>query len=417
MRFLQETGSGVLFERPNYNSSWKADITPMPAIFDCLQGKYEHVKTELERIVAHYRARATLVYVLFLGGDGLSYDRVAHLVATHEADYFQAKPAIIPVLGLSPHGEYHVMHAGYRNFRPLILAFSRVLNNKQLTFDPLVSEYNKVRYGLYVIMRACGEYLVEICATPGAMPYEVTGAFIEAAERNIDLAWVVHLLYDFLYLWWDFKQAVRCNNSKHIDLLWAEFVPYGRTTVANKTHYGVMATLQVYQGIALHPALSHVYHQIRTVYTGGEPGTNVGLDMVAERINMGLKHDVTHQVCPEQVNRRLQDHRLLDVVNGGLDSIVFDMRKKARAKEKNMDRDVDKLKQHLREKIGANWRQATRHKHDTDLMADHERRNLRPPWVKIIDSHLRGAGGGDKSTAEYVLEHVERLAPWQKWRP
>ena len=50
-------------------------------------------------------------------------------------------------------------------------------------------------------------------------------------------------------------------------------------------------------------------------------------------------------------------------------------------------------------------------------MADHERRNLRPPWVKIIDSHLRGAGGGDKSIAEYVLEHVERLAPWQKWRP
>ena len=39
------------------------------------------------------------------------------------------------------------------------------------------------------------------------------------------------------------------------------------------------------------------------------------------------------------------------------------------------------------------------------------------PWVKIIDSHLRGAGGGDKSIAEYVLEHVERLAPWQKWRP
>ena len=30
----------------------------------------------------------------------------------------------------------------------------------------------------------------------------------------------------------------------------------------------------------------------------------------------------------------------------------------------------------------------------------------------------RGAGTlFHKSIAEYVLEHVERLAPWQKWRP
>ena len=157
------------------------------------------------------------------------------------------------------------MHAGYRNFRPLIQAFAVVLNNKQLTFDPLVSEYNKVRYGLYVIMRACGEYLHELAETEGAVPYAMAAEFIEAGDRNIDLAWVMHLLYDFLYMWWDFKQAVRSNSSKHIDLLWAEFVPYGRTTVANKTHYGVMATLQVYQGIALHPALSQLYHQIRTV--------------------------------------------------------------------------------------------------------------------------------------------------------
>ena len=33
----------------------------------------------------------------------------------------------------------------------------------------------------------------------------------------------------------------------------------------------------------------------------------------------------------------------------------------------------------------------------------------------MLDSHLRGSGGGDKSLSEYVLEHVERLTPWQRW--
>mmetsp|Transcript_16500 Transcript_16500/g.37753 ORF Transcript_16500/g.37753 Transcript_16500/m.37753 type:complete len:234 (-) Transcript_16500:500-1201(-) len=37
------------------------------------------------------------------------------------------RPAIIPVLGLSPHGEFHVCHAGYRLFSPIIQVFARHL--------------------------------------------------------------------------------------------------------------------------------------------------------------------------------------------------------------------------------------------------------------------------------------------------
>jgi len=96
------------------------------------------------------------------------------------------------------------------------------------------------------------------------------------------------MLYDFLFMWWDFKQAVRANASKHIDVLWAEFVPMGRTTTANKTHYGVLALMQVYLGCALHPELDH------------------------------LKEDVVANISIEQIQRRLQDHRFLDVVDHGL---------------------------------------------------------------------------------------------------
>ena len=416
MRFLAATARGDLFDRPDYHSTWQADIMPMPAMFGVLQSKYDDVVQEVDTIVAHYRMRALLAYFLFLGGDGLSYDRMAHLIAADTAKYHDAKPACIPVLGLSPHGEYHICHAGYRNFRPVIQAFAQHLNNKQMVHDPKVSEYNKVRYGLYVIMRACGEYLLELSATPGALPYAVTDDFLAACERNIDLAWVAHLLHDFLYLWWDFKQAVRRNDSRHIDLLWAEFVPFGRTCVANKTHYGVLATLQVYQGIALHPALAELYHGIRTVYTGGGPGTNTGLDMIPERINLHLKHDVTHQISEEQVNRRLQDHRVLAMADQGLSAMVYAMRKKSRAKEKNMDGDVDKLKQLLRDKVGADWNRATRINYDSNLIA-HQPSNWRPPWVCVVDAHIRGSGGGAKLISEYVIEHAARLSPWQKWRP
>ena len=86
--------------------------------------------------------------------------------------------------------------------------------------------------------------------------------------------------------------------------MWAEFVPLGRTTVANKTHYGVMAAMQVYLGSAMHPQLDALYHKIRTLYTGGGPGTNTGWDMLPERVNLALKEDVTCQISEELIQQR-----------------------------------------------------------------------------------------------------------------
>lgn len=382
-------------------------------MFDRLQGKYEDVEFELREMRRKVKA-INHPYLLFVGGDGLSIDRMQHLIAAQSHIYCDSTPAIIPVLGLAPHGEYHVCHAGYRNFKPVIRVFAKELNNPQLVEDPKVSDYNAVRFGLSIIMRACSEYLVELSENPGAETYCLSHSFLRKCEANIDLAWVAHLLHDYLFLWWEFKRAVRTNNSRLLDTLWAEFVPLGRTTTANKTHYGVMAVMQVYYGCALHEELSELYHSIRTLHTGGGPGTNVGWDMIAERINDALKTDVTCHVSEELIQRRLKDHRFLDVVDRGMDEMIYNMRKAARAQMKDMDQDVDKLKGLLRRAVGSTWQQATRPNRNSRLNIDAK---YGLPWEAIKHAHLIGVQGGEESVQDYAMRHVRRLAPWQRWSP
>lgn len=65
----------------------------------------------------------------------------------------------------------------------------------------------------------------------------------------------------------DFKQAVRANDSKKVDVLWREFYAYGRTSTANKTNYVPMAVMRILgQGAsALAPDLATLYHAIRAI--------------------------------------------------------------------------------------------------------------------------------------------------------
>ena len=416
VRFVQAAGAGTLFDLPNYVSTWKAHTKTQPAMFDRLQGSYADVEFELDAIRSRFTGggggSGDTCY-LWLGGDGLSIDRMQHLIAQQSPKYLHSKPAVLPVLGLSPHGEYHVFHAGYRNYRGFVRVCATHLNNKQLVDDPLVSEYNPARFGIEIVMRAASEYLFDLCKTAGAESIDATDAFLAACERNVDMAWLVHFLYDFAYLWWDFKQAVRSNESKHLDMLWAEFVPLGRTTSANKTHYGVMAVMQVYYACALHPQLLHIYHGMRTLYTGGAPGTNTGWDMLPERVNLALKEDVTCQITRDLIQRRLQNHDLLKMTDAGLDAIVYESRSAARAKMKQMDADVALLRGLFVAKVGATWAAATRRNTESDLGIDSR---LALPWEAVRKAHTTGPGGGEESVDQYVTRVVTRLAPWQLWR-
>ena len=66
--------------------------------------------------------------------------------------------------------------------------------------DPTVKDFNHCRFLLFVLVRACSEYCIDICQTPGGHSVEDLTGFMQHASRNIDFAWVVHFLNDVGFL-------------------------------------------------------------------------------------------------------------------------------------------------------------------------------------------------------------------------
>ena len=92
--------------------------------------------------------------------------------------------------------------------------------------------------------------------------------------------------------------------------------------------------------------------------------------------------------------------------------IVNSERKKQEAKMKECDEDKRIIKDLLRSNIGTTWARATRQNARSQLGVDAK---FTVPWIAVLLAHVKGTGGGDKTMAEYVQEHVERLEPRQRW--
>lgn len=128
--------------------------------------------------------------------------------------------------------------AGNREFWPFVNFSGTLLKNGQVVEKPTIANhFHGLEKHLFTLMRACSEYLNEIAATPDGESIDFPEEFMEKAERNIDLAWLVHFLYDYAFLYLDLRQSIRGNCSKKIDLLWREFVPFARLSIAHKTQY------------------------------------------------------------------------------------------------------------------------------------------------------------------------------------
>eukprot|EP00965_Chrysotila_dentata_P253332 6211193-Pleurochrysis_carterae.AAC.2 len=53
----------------------------------------------------------------------------------------------------------------------------------------------------------------------GAPPANMPAAWQASCAGNIDLEWLFHFLFDYAFLYWDLRQAVRSNQSNPIDLV------------------------------------------------------------------------------------------------------------------------------------------------------------------------------------------------------
>jgi hypothetical protein len=397
--FLRAAAAGSLFERPAVQPAYRAHLTYHPPMWGVLQSSYEDVEAEINRIRQQHLDKR----ILFVGGDGLSILRMNSLLLLHPDMYIDSAPMIIPMQGEAPHGVYHIMHGGWRLYKRFIRAAADNTLGKErgkaVVDEVTVKLFNTQLYALWWMMRACSEYILMLARSNGAVDIDQVQEFISACERNIDLAWVVHFLYDFAYLVLDFKPGVRANRSHHLDLLWREFFSIGYTGTANKTNYVPMAVMRIFWADALAPPLAALYHSLRAIPMSER--VYVGWDTPIEWLNGGITDGVRSLVSEPRIEEFVANFSLLSSNYGSLLEMMSRVRPHS-ASMRDMDSNVDRMKGWLVEKIGADWASATQRNSVSNLEIG---RGI-SPWDEV---HKANSRSGKSSVPAFVARRTRGL--------
>ena len=372
-RFLANTPGGRLFERPKTKPSYVAYMDYHPPMPYVLQSSYEDVEAELNIL----RGRHLDKLILFVGGDGLSINRVNWLINMHVDVYLEQSPLIVPRMGEAPHGVFHVMHAGWRLYVKLIRLCADELNNKQIVDDPSVKQFNVSLHFLWRITRAISEYFIHLSRSPGGPELDMLDEFQRAANLNSDFAWLFHFVYDFAYLVLDFKQSVRSCDGDALDLLWREFFALGHCSSANKTQYVPMSVMRIFWSECAHPALNALYQSTRSVPMSDKEGAMVGYDCPIEWLNGAITAGVNANVTLERIERFVDLYALFQHNHHIMREWSQPAREKYESFMKDIDADVGKILEWLVEKVGADWHAVCQRS---------TWQNSQPPCPQLIDS-------------------------------
>ena len=395
---LRANAAGTLFERPSVNIQYVAHLEYHPPMWGVLQSYYDDVEAELNTL----RNRHLDTKILFVGGDGSSILRINYLLHKYPDLYLDSAPMVIPIQGEAPHSVFHIMHGGWRLFQ----RFIRQAANNTLGVDsaavvdePNVKCFNTQIFALWWMTRACSEYLLMISRTAGAVDIDQVDAFIRNSERNVDLAWVVHFLYDFAYLVLDFKQGVRAKKSHHLDLLWREFFAIGYTGTANKTNYVPMSVMRIFWADAMVPPLANLYHELRAIPMSQHVHT--GWDGPIEWLNGPITDGVKRLVSEERIENFVANYAFMNSSYSALlDSIG--VTRSGQANMRDMDSNVDRMKAWLVRCIGPDWATATRQNTHSQLGIG---RGVLP-WVEMQTAMTRR---GDDAVPAFVSRRTRDL--------
>lgn len=403
-------GGSSIWETEQFDSPYpRTRFYYHPPIFDRLQSSYEDVNFEINTM-----RRSTfhaLSDALMLGGDGLSFMRMIHRVSQDPRLYLETKPVVMPRMGENPHGLFHIMHGDWRIWAPLLLRLAAVVNNRQVKADPTIVDFNRHQHFLRIVTQALSEYVAEISRS--GTNYAACQHFLRDAERNLSFAYVVFFLFMFGFKYVDYRNAVRRNESHHLDLLWRENLPSTRTAKANKVNYRQMSVILVYWGCALVEPLQSFYHQTRTIRW---VHSHVGWDMPIEKLNMWIKEAVISNITELQIVRFIWRLNFVQHVTRAIKGLIWSKRddeKHSTATLKDIDTDVQAIKQFLRTHIGSTYAVATQPSDANVLnvnMADWG--GLRTPRGSAPFNQIRNAQAGYR---EYVERQLTKLCPWQRW--
>ena len=356
--------------------------------------------------------------------------RVNHILCNDPKGYLKMTPAIIPMLGEAPHGTFHVLHSCWRMYRSFIEeACKNVLQNPMYKEDPTVKDFNHSRYLLFILVRACSEYCIQISHTPGATSVMDHSGFIRSAEQNLDFAWVVHFLNDAGFLVLQFQQSVRSNDSDTLDILWREFYGLSHNARANKTNYCPLAIMRIYWSMCLVDPLQRLMARMRCLPTGDHPGTCTGWDCPIEVLNGSIRAHVTSHISMVVVTAYVLAFSFLQHVSSSLCLALCTGMYRAWRSEpspRDTEADVAVLVAWLERVVGPDWATATRSNHPQVAVRYYAggRRGRRghsalcmdrsrPPWT--LQEEAMTDQRASRAYWLQVQEYVQRLAPWQKW--
>jgi len=410
--FLEDAAVGKLWQKERFRSPYPPTYFHYhPPFFDKGQSSYADVNFCLDRMRdSSFHKHSDCIQ---LGGDGLSYMRLIDRIAQDPQRFLCTTPVIMPRLGESPHGKYHVLHGHWRLWQPLLLKMAEVLNNKQVVPDPTVSQFNTHEHFVRIVTRAFAEYILEISAT--GMDYHNSHQFLNVAEKNLSFSYICYFLFLFGFHYAQFRAAVRRNDSHMLDRLWREFLGTARTGRANKTNYSKMTVILIYWGCCLVEPLQTVYHNTRTLRL---LHTHVGWDMPIEVLNLWIKMAVVYNVTKDFLIKFISRLNFTHVVNRGLDFIIkrYQTNMDGIETPKNIDTDVRLIKEFLRKSIGSTWNEVTQ-----------------PSTENLLELDLTH-WGGDRNAAEklagtpwaqirvamtdvrtYVQRKVTNSCRWHRW--
>jgi hypothetical protein len=268
-RFVTYMSSvSTIFDRSVYEPKYgRTVITWRKPMFNRLQSSNEDVEHEMDVIRAHAaHSHSTLVLI---GGDGLFEIRAEHAIARNPHKWIGTLPMVLPVRGEHPHGSCHLLHGGWRLWykwmEPLLKSCDLDAHTKA---DFIVSEYKQHDFGLCILLRSTAEFLDEV-STNGPVPFVFVEQFLDIVSHNLDAAYLVHFLYDYAFMYWQFRQNVRKKGVKVLDLIWRESTAIFNTREGHKTQCAHMNVSHIYRQEALLPEIRALFDELRTLSLTG----------------------------------------------------------------------------------------------------------------------------------------------------
>jgi hypothetical protein len=396
----------------------KVHITWREPTWDRLQSSNDDVEKEMDVMRDHEFHKDSVL--MCIGGDGLSEMRMEHAIAREPNKWLFATPMVLPIRGEHPHGTAHTLHGGWRLWWKWIEHMVRACDQTEyVKSDWSVSEFKQHDHCMCILMQAVTEFIDEVCK--GApVPPTMVGPFLDALAVNLDAAYLSHFLYDFAFMYWQQRNAVRDGKVRELDLIWRESTAIFNTREGHKTQYAPMNIIHIYRQEALLPEIRAMVDEMRTLSLSGLESSDVGWDMPCEKLNLVLRTTV-QLPYKELIQRKIEDYNFTNPVCEAFAAVMHHHRKEKQPQQmRDISRTVAMLKQYLYEKLiykGTNGPLERAHweiflEPSTRSLISAEFNGRKSPWVKAHEAMVPPPHSPNEGYDVFCRRHLDIRVTW-----